>query len=79
MSLILYATNISKLAAVSDYTYEVLVGDGTRDGSTSITHGTLKGHHRADGWKELIQKILNQTADEEFIDHRTRLIDLGDP
>ena len=60
MALILVVQNISQLADVSDYNYEVLIGDGTKAGSTSIAHGTIKQHVRADGWQPLVQRLLDQ-------------------
>lgn len=63
MSLIVVATNKSALAPVSDYNYEVLIGDGTRAGSYTITCGEIKSHTRSDGWKKLIQRILDQSSD----------------
>ena len=59
MALILVITNKSNLAPVSDYNYEVLVGDGTRGGSTEIAHGQIKDHTRDDGWKKLVQRVLD--------------------
>ena len=58
MALILVLTNISQLAPVSDYTYDVLVGNGTRTGSHSIARGTITGHRRDDGWQALVQRLL---------------------
>jgi len=54
VSLIVVAQNISSLAAVSDYNYQVLVGDGTPERSDVIARGTVVGHRRADGWQALI-------------------------
>ena len=59
MSLIVIVTNIS-LAPVSDYRYEVLVGDGTVKHSHTIVRGTIKKHKRDDGWKALVQHILDE-------------------
>lgn len=58
MSLILTFRNTSALAPVSNYDYRVLIGDG---GPTShlIASGTLTGHARADGWKALVQRLLD--------------------
>ncbi len=61
MSLIIVATNISKLAPISDYNYEVLVGDGTIKGSSIITNGKIIGHKRDDGWKALVERILGES------------------
>lgn len=60
MSLIVVITNVSKLAPTSDYNYEVLVGDGTDAGSASIAHGKITGHQRSDGWKKLVQRVLDE-------------------
>lgn len=61
MSLIVIVTNISSLAPVSDYNYEVLVGDGTRERSRVIARGQVKGHKRNDGWKKLIERVLDDS------------------
>ena len=58
MALILVLSNTSHLTPVSDYTYEVLVGDGTTLGSKRITSGTITGHRRDDGWQALVQRLL---------------------
>ena len=60
MSLIVIVRNTSRLADVSDYTVQVLVGDGTPEHSRTIHAGTVKGHTRADGWKALIQRMLDE-------------------
>lgn len=60
MSLIVVITNVSKLAPVSDYKYQVLVGDGTAEGSNTIAAGEIKGHKREDGWQALVHKLLER-------------------
>lgn len=65
MALIVVLTNISGLAPVSDYNYQVLVGDGSEARSTVIAHGTVYGHERADGWEALVEALLDdQTMPE---------------
>lgn len=54
MALILTFRNITQLAPESDYEVEVLVGDGTREGSKLLHHGTAIGHVRSDGWETLV-------------------------
>lgn len=46
--------NISELAPVSDYKYEVSVGFQV------LARGILKGHTRSDGWAILVKKIAEQ-------------------
>lgn len=58
MALIVVLVNKSNLAPVSDYTYQVLVGDGTNEGSRTIAAGEVKGHLREDGWEVLVTKML---------------------
>ena len=58
LALIVVITNKSDLAPVSDYNYEVLVGDGTKQRSKTIARGQVKGHRRDDGWKKLVQLVL---------------------
>jgi len=61
VSLIVIVTNISSLAPVSDYNYEVLVGDGTPERSLVIARGQVKGHKRSDGWKQLVKRVLDDS------------------
>lgn len=56
MALILIFKNISNLDPVSDYNYEVLVGDGTPEHSNHIAAGT----RRSDGWKALVRRIVQE-------------------
>jgi hypothetical protein len=60
MALILAFVNKSNLAEISDYTVEVLVGDGTAARSKTILRETVSGHRRSDGWQVLVQKFLNK-------------------
>lgn len=62
MALIVVLTNKSNLAPVSDYTYEVLVGDGTASRSTVIARGTVLGHRRQEGWQKLVQALLDHES-----------------
>ncbi len=63
MALIIVLTNKSNLASVSDYKYEVLVGDGTPARSKILASGTLRGHERSDGWVTLVRQLLD-TVDQ---------------
>ncbi len=60
MALILVLTNKSNLASISDYNYEVLVGDGTPERSKTIAAGKLVGHARDKGWQALVQQLLDE-------------------
>ncbi len=60
MSLIVILRNTTDLAEVSNYDYEVLVGDGTRERSHTITKGVIVGHKRSDGWAPLVQRVLDK-------------------
>ncbi len=60
MALIVVLTNKSNLAPVSDYNYEVLVGDGTMSRSKVIARGKVESHLRDDGWQRLVQRLLDQ-------------------
>ena len=62
MSLIIVLTNKSNLAPVSDYKYQVLVGDGTPEGSHTIAAGVVKGHRRDEGWKKLVEMLLEKES-----------------
>ena len=58
MSLIIVLRNKSSLAPVSDYDYEVMVGDGTPARSTSLEHGEVIGHKRDEGWEMLMEHFM---------------------
>lgn len=48
--------NLSDMAPVSDYEYEVWVT--TTDGHKKVLEaGTITGHTRADGWRVLLQRL----------------------
>lgn len=64
MALMVILTNRSNLAPVSDYCYEVLVGDGTPENSKTICLGIVAQHVRADGWQELVSRVLQQNPVE---------------
>ena len=66
MSLILVITNTTQLAAVSDYNYRVLVGDGTVERSTTIAAGKITGHPRKEGWKVLVQRLLTESPPDDW-------------
>jgi len=50
--LIVKVKNTTDLSPVSDYRYEVLVN------LEVIASGTVKGHCRADGWAELVWRVI---------------------
>ncbi len=60
MALIVVIQNLSQIAPVSDYRYEVLVGDGSIRSKT-IAKGEIKAHTRDDGWKALVQRLLDES------------------
>lgn len=60
MSLIVVVTNKSNLASVSDYYYEVLVGDGTVARSQTLARGRIEQHVREAGWKALVQRVIDE-------------------
>ena len=64
MALILVFVNKSDLAPVSDYNVEVLVGDGSPARSKTIAAGRIVGHTRADGWKVLVRRFLDDLEQE---------------
>jgi hypothetical protein len=65
MALIIVLQNVSNLAPVSDYKYQVLVGDGTVERSKVLTAGTLRRHERADGWVALVRQFLDAVDTSE--------------
>lgn len=60
MALIVVFVNKSDLAPISDYTVEVLVGDGSPARSNTIYRGEIQGHRRSDGWLELVSKLVEK-------------------
>lgn len=64
MSLIIILQNTTALAPISDYDYRVLIGDGTFKRSHIIENGIVQGHVRADGWKALVERMLNTSQKE---------------
>ena len=58
MSLIVVLRNVSKLAPVSDYEYQVLIGDGSPD-SRLMETGKVFNHVRANGWDQLIRLFVS--------------------
>lgn len=60
MALIIVLVNKSNLAPVSDYSYQVLIGDGSAERSHTIEQGVVTGHTRADGWAKLAEMLLEQ-------------------
>lgn len=49
--------NISELADISDYEYQVLLGGGKR--VKIIEEGIVRNHARADGWEQLVRRLLD--------------------
>jgi hypothetical protein len=47
-------------SGLGHYNVEVLVGDGTREGSRTIAQGRVENHTRSDGWEALVQKFLHE-------------------
>ena len=64
MALIVVLVNKSNLGPISDYAYEVLVGDGTPERSKTLKRGTVTGHQRSDGWLELLAKLVTTEQGE---------------
>lgn len=50
--------NISNLAEVSDYEYQVLIGG--EKAVRVIEQGVVQGHIRSDGWEKLVRKFLEE-------------------
>lgn len=64
MALILVFQNISDLAEVSDYKFEVLVGDGTPSRSRTIDSGYVRGHTRSEPYDVLVRKLIDNDGVE---------------
>lgn len=60
MALIVVLVNKSDLAEVSNYDYEVMVGDGSPTRSKTIAKGRVDGHVRSEGWQVLVKKLLDK-------------------
>ncbi len=48
-----WIVNLSQLAPVSDYWFQVWIND------TPIAAGRVRGHTRADGWRALLRRIAD--------------------
>ena len=59
MALVIVFNNISGLADVSDYEVQVLVN------TRRIYEGRLNGHVRADGWKVLVKKFVEDLEEQD--------------
>lgn len=67
MSLILVFHNDGTGTIESDignYNVQVFIGDGTPQGSRTISAGRVEGHPRSDGWEVLVQKYLDKLKGE---------------
>lgn len=60
--LIIEIKNVTELSVISSYTYEVWVT--TKIGNKKvIAKGTVIDHERTDGWRVLVQRIINESKD----------------
>jgi hypothetical protein len=64
-------TNVSEMKPVSDYDYMVKVTT-LQGGVRLLSVGRIKNHKRSDGWKALVQQLLNEA---ETIDNVDKLIE----
>lgn len=61
----LYIRNISNTYDVANYEYIVMVN------AEMIAEGKVYSHHRADGWKKLVEKILkSESVGEDDIEDK---------
>lgn len=60
--LVLEIRNISQMANISDYEYEVWVTT-IRGTKKIIAKGTIEKHIRSDGWKQLVRRILDESKE----------------
>jgi len=61
----LYIRNISNTYDVANYEYIVMVNAET------IAEGKVYNHHRVDGWKKLVEKILkSESVGEDDIEDK---------
>lgn len=44
----------------ANYDVEVLIGDGTVDGSRTLSSGRVEGHDRAQEWDVLVSRYLRE-------------------
>lgn len=56
--LIITLTNMSKLADMSDYKYQVMIGGG--NSIRTIEEGVVIGHIREHGWETLLKKLVEE-------------------
>lgn len=63
--LTLYVRNVTNTHDIADYKYVVMVN------AKMIAEGKVYSHHRADGWKKLVEKILkSESVGEDDIEDK---------
>lgn len=60
--LVVTLQNMSNMAEVSNYDYEVWVTT-TKGTKKFIAVGEIKEHKRSDGWKALVQRVLDEVKE----------------
>jgi len=60
--LVVTLQNISQMSEVSDYHFEVWVTTAS-GGKKLIEVGDVLQHKRSDGWKVLVQRLLNEVEE----------------
>lgn len=64
--LTLYIRNITNTGDIANYEYIVMVN------AEKIAEGKVYNHHRADGWKKLVEKILkSESVGEDDIENKS--------
>ena len=64
MALIITFVNKSNLALISNYDYQIMIGDGSVERTVTIESGKVIGHTRDDGWVRLVELMLEQRKEE---------------
>ena len=65
MALIITFINKTNLSPVSNYDYQVMVGDGSVERTVTIESGKVLNHTRDDGWVKLVELMLEQRRRNE--------------
>ena len=60
MALIITFVNKTNLSPVSNYDYQIMIGDGSLERTATIESGKVLNHTRDDGWVKLVELMLKQ-------------------
>ena len=65
MALIIAFVNKTNLSPISNYDYQIMIGDGSVERTTIIESGKVLNHTRDDGWVKLVELMLEQRKEND--------------